>query len=1064
MKKLFWVLVLGSVVASAQAQAYDVVANGGFETANLSGWQIFNQGASGGQGSWYANNGGNGTYSGLPTSPPAAGTWQAVADNSGRAAAILYQDIAVPPTTKAVLSFVLWLGNAAPGGGYVNGSSLNPSTTNQRVRVDVISTSTNLLVTSSGVLQLVYQTSASTPTIVTPTTITQDLTALAGQTVRLRVALVATNGGLIAGIDKVKLEVSSFYPQPGFGGLLALSGSSARWGDFDNDGRLETSFSGVDNGGIKTWQLLRWSIPLSTWQPYATLPGLTDGGTALADLDRDGDLDAGGVGATSTTAHAFLVNLNEGAGSFTGINQVGDEWFLEPGTHHGSLDWGDFDNDGDLDALMTGQRQLALFTEGPSTVVGFNDGLGQFGPTHPALAPVANGNALWADMAGTGQLGVGLCGSNVTELYSNDGDMTLFNLMAGLPGVTNGAIAMGDLTNDGFLEYIVTGMSSGSPIAKVFSGYPVFELPAGLTGVSESSVSLGDCDNDGWLDIALCGNTGASRITRVYHNNGNGTFTDIGASLPGVSAGSVEFGDWEGDGDLDLLLQGDTGAGRIGQVYLNSTPTPNAAPTPPAGLLAFWLTQAGPTIAISAGGTDDHTAHLTANFRAGTSPGAIDVIAPMSNLVTGRRLVPREGESHQAIERHLPLTGIGHGSLYWSAQCVDQSYRGSVWAPEQTLTTGPYIALVQDVPQDQGGRVRLLLYRSILDNESRTAYPAAGYNVWRLVPSGPMTQTIAREAVTLSPAQATARLLGDRGREASTQAVARIGSASEEATDLPLVEWQGRHFFRSVERTSANPFPAGTWEIVGSFYATQQSDYLVLAPTLADSGSSGEHDVSFIVTVHTTTPSVWFASLPTTGHSVDNLAPGAPVGLIANYHTGSGNHLAWQAAPEHDFAEFHVYRGTTPGFPVGPATLVASPTSPDWNDPGYDAPTVYYRVSTLDHAGNESAAVAPGGVTAGPDASLPAAFALGRPSPNPFTGSTIMGFALPTAAPVRLEVFDTAGRLVCTVLDAVFPPGEHQAVWNGADQQGRSVQSGLYFYRLRAGSFTATRRVTCLTR
>jgi hypothetical protein len=761
------------------------------------------------------------------------------------------------------------------------------------------------------------------------------------------------------------------------------------------------------------------------------------------------------------------VARNDGAGSFTGINQVGSPWFLDPGTHHGSIDWGDFDNDGDLDALITGQRQLDLFTEGPSTFVGFNDGLGQLSESFPPLAPVANGNALWADMSGYGDLGVALCGSNITELYSNFGDTTLVNLMTGLPGVTNGAIAMGDLTNDGFLEYVVTGTSGGSPIAKVFTGYPVFELPAGLTGVSESSVSLGDCDNDGWLDIALCGNTGASRITRVYHNNGNGTFTDIGASLPGVSAGSVEFGDWEGDGDLDLLLQGDTGAGRIGQIYLNSTPTPNAAPTPPANLVAYWSTQAGPTIAISTRGTDDHTLpiNLTTNFRAGTSPGAVDVIAPMSNLVTGRRLVPREGESHQAVQRHLPLTGIGHGSLYWSAQTVDQSYRGSAWAPEQTLTTGPYIALVQDVLQDQGGKVRLSLYSSILDDASRTTYPAAGYNVWRLVPPSPLTQTIAREAVTLSPARAAARLLGDRGRDASTPArAARTEASSEQTTDLPLVEWQGRLFLRSAGVAFANPFPAGTWEIVGSFYATQQTDYIVLAPTLADSGSSGPHDATFIVTVHTTTPSIWFASLPATGRSVDNLAPGAPVGLIASYHTGSGNHLAWQPAPEPDFAAFHVYRGTTPGFPVGPATLVASPTNPVWSDPGYDAPTVYYRVSTLDHAGNESPAVAPGGVTAAPDALLPAAFALEGASPSPFTGSTVLRFALPAAAPVRLEVFDTSGRLVCTVLDAVLPPGEHQAAWNGADQQGRSVESGVYFYRLRAGTFTATRRVARLTR
>ena len=83
----------------------------------------------------------------------------------------------------------------------MNGTSLNPASNNQRVRVDLISTSTGLLITSSGVLQLVYQTSASTPDIVYPTPITADVTRWPGRPMRLRVALVATDGSMITGID-----------------------------------------------------------------------------------------------------------------------------------------------------------------------------------------------------------------------------------------------------------------------------------------------------------------------------------------------------------------------------------------------------------------------------------------------------------------------------------------------------------------------------------------------------------------------------------------------------------------------------------------------------------------------------------------------------------------------------------------------------------------------------------------------------------------------------------------------------------------------------------------------
>ncbi len=67
-------------------------------------------------------------------------------------------------------------------------------------------------------------------------------------------------------------------------------------------------------------------------------------------------------------------------------------------------------------------------------------------------------------------------------------------------------------------------------------------------------MAWGDYDNDGDLDILLAGSTGSdSAISRIYRNDG-GTFTDIEAGLPGVFSGSVAWGDYDNDGDLDLLL------------------------------------------------------------------------------------------------------------------------------------------------------------------------------------------------------------------------------------------------------------------------------------------------------------------------------------------------------------------------------------------------------------------------------------------------------------------------------------------------------------------------------
>ena len=78
-----------------------------------------------------------------------------------------------------------------------------------------------------------------------------------------------------------------------------------------------------------------------------------------------------------------------------------------------------------------------------------------------------------------------------------------------------------------------------------------------LTGVSISSVAWGDYDNDGDLDILLTGSTDSGNISKIYRNNGDNTFTEqTSIALTGVDNSSVAWGDYDNDGDLDILLTG----------------------------------------------------------------------------------------------------------------------------------------------------------------------------------------------------------------------------------------------------------------------------------------------------------------------------------------------------------------------------------------------------------------------------------------------------------------------------------------------------------------------------
>ncbi|GJM44856.1 MAG: hypothetical protein DHS20C21_16980 [Gemmatimonadota bacterium] len=83
--------------------------------------------------------------------------------------------------------------------------------------------------------------------------------------------------------------------------------------------------------------------------------------------------------------------------------------------------------------------------------------------------------------------------------------------------------------------------------------------------------------------------------------------------------------------------------------------------------------------------------------------------------------------------------------------------------------------------------------------------------------------------------------------------------------------------------------------------------------------------------------------------------------------------------------------------------------------------------------------------------------------PNPFRDRTTIAFSLGASGPVRLAIYDVAGRLVKSLHDGTqLESGSHEAIWNGLDQAGRLATPGMYYYRLEAGSSSASHRVLLL--
>ncbi len=103
-----------------------------------------------------------------------------------------------------------------------------------------------------------------------------------------------------------------------------------------------------------------------------------------------------------------------------------------------------------------------------------------------------------------------------------------------------------------------------------------------------------------------------------------------------------------------------------------------------------------------------------------------------------------------------------------------------------------------------------------------------------------------------------------------------------------------------------------------------------------------------------------------------------------------------------------------------------------------------------------------GAAVADPATSAPVRAQLEQNVPNPLNPTTTIAFTLESASNALLAVYDVQGRLVRTLLDSSLPSGRHEVSWNGLDERGQRVPSGLYLYRLEAGSFSATRRMIVL--
>ncbi len=279
----------------------------------------------------------------------------------------------------------------------------------------------------------------------------------------------------------------------------------------------------------------------------------------------------------------------------------------------------------------------------------------------------------------------------------------------------------------------------------------------------------------------------------------------------------------------------------------------------------------------------------------------------------------------------------------------------------------------------------------------------------------------------------------------------------------PLLAGTGPESVPVVQGTQiSGSLKLADWEFVGAVPAHGHLEYNMIVPTLADATDQGGiHWSVFFVRAATAQPLVFFDSCLESGYSVDNLAPCVPKSLLVAYSAG-GNQLSWEPNSEEDFHNFRIYRGSSPDFVPDEGNLIEETAGTDWLDDSSDPWSHYYKISAVDFSGNESEREMPTQVTGTPGSEVPVRTTLLNAVPNPFNPSTKLPFQMAAAGHAVLKVYDTAGRLIATLVDEHRDAGRHDVIWNGRDDTGRMSSAGVYLYRFETENFSMTKRMVLL--
>ncbi len=409
------------------------------------------------------------------------------------------------------------------------------------------------------------------------------------------------------------------------------------------------------------------------------------------------------------------------------------------------------------------------------------------------------------------------------------------------------------------------------------------------------------------------------------------------------------------------------------------------------------------------------------DFRAGNYDVYVQRVDASGDALWGFNGAALCSASGSQTDSRIAPDGSGGAIVAWDD---DRSGRAHIFAQRierlgQLGNPEPASTTVRDVPNDQGGRVKVSWSASYLDVDP--TYDIGSYWIWRSVPPNVAERALARGA----------------------NLVAESGGRPK----------PGIHNFM-IRRNAIQTF---AWEYVGTEPARGFAEYSFVVPTTSDSVASSNPFLGILIQANAAHSNAFWSSPPDSGYSVDNLAPQVPATFAGN-HAGGVTRLHWGENREGDQAGYRLYRGDSASFVPGSTNLIAVQPDTGYSDAGPVGS--YYKLSAVDVHGNESgfALLAPTSISEGGSAA-PAALALAAPRPNPASDGALLSFAMPRAGRARLAIYDMSGRRVRTVSEGWLEAGEYHLPFDMRDDRGRRMPSGLYFVRFEAGPRSLVQRL-----